>query len=76
MYLHLALEEAVQTAATTLVTTELLGKAKRTGLAYEHPDGSPLVISTDYFGKVRSKTKLSPGPFENPGPGKLRLKVW
>ncbi len=76
VYLHFVLGAAVQRTAATLVTTELLGKAKRTGLGYENPDGSLLVISTDYFGKTRSKTKPTPGPFEDPGSGKLRLKVW
>ena len=75
-YLHLTLGLAAQNAATALVTTELLGKAKRTGLTYENADGSPVVISTDYFGQRRSETRPSAGPFENPGPSELRLKVW
>ena len=44
--------------------------------AYENPDGTPLKIDTDYFGKKRSQTNPSAGPFENPGEGKLTLKVW
>jgi len=63
-------------ADTAQVTTALLGKAKVPGVAYENPDGSPLKISTDYFGKKRSKGDPTPGPFENCGAGPVRLKVW
>jgi hypothetical protein len=63
-------------ANTTPVTTALLGKAKIPALAYENADGSPLRIDTDYFGKKRSKTNPTPGPFEKPGNGPLLLKVW
>jgi alpha-L-arabinofuranosidase len=58
------------------VTTELLGKPKIPGLAYENPDSSPLKISTDYFGKLRSKPNPTAGPFEQPDAGDLKLKVW
>jgi hypothetical protein len=75
-YVQVTLDEAVEKAATTLVTTDLLGKAKIPGLPYEHPDGSPLKIDTDYFGKPRNAAKPTAGPFENPGTGPLKLKVW
>ena len=58
------------------MTTELLGKAKIPGLPYENPDGSPLKIDTDYFGKRRNEASPTAGPFENPGAGPLTLKVW
>ena len=59
-----------------LVTTELLGKAKISGMAFENPDGSPLKIDTDYFGNKRNASNPFPGPFAMPEGGKLRLKVW
>lgn len=61
-----------------LVTTKLLGKAKVPNCAYENPDGSPLHINIDYFGKKRDEKNPFPGPFENPGPGvvQLQLKLW
>ena len=59
-----------------LVTTDLLGKAVIPGLPYENPDGSPLEIDTDYFGKKRNMSNPSSGPFEQPGEGDLRIKVW
>jgi alpha-N-arabinofuranosidase len=76
VHLHLTLDQAVQKSNTALVTTALLGKAKIPGLPFENADGSPLVIDTDYFGKTRDKAKPSAGPFENPGVGKLKIKVW
>ena len=74
--LKLTLDLAVRQAATTLVTTELLGKAKAAGLAYENADGSPLVIDRDYFGKQRDLANPTAGPFENPDKGKVVWKVW
>ena len=59
-----------------LVTTELLGKAKIPNLPYVNPDGTPLKIDSDYFGKQRDQGNPSAGPFEDPGKGKLNLKLW
>jgi alpha-N-arabinofuranosidase len=59
-----------------LVTSERLGKAGISGCAFENPDGSPITIGTDYFGKPRSVANPTPGPFEAPGTGMLTLKVW
>lgn len=76
VYLHLALGLAVRKAATARVTTGLLGKARIPSLAYENADGSPLIVDSDYFGKKRDRATPSAGPFENPGQGDLKLKVW
>jgi hypothetical protein len=59
-----------------LVTTDLLGKATLPNQAYELPDGSPLKIDSDYFGKPRDPANPFPGPFEIPACGPLKLKVW
>ncbi|HOW69496.1 MAG TPA: carbohydrate-binding protein [Phycisphaerae bacterium] len=58
------------------VTTDLLGKAAIPNLPYERPDGSPIRIDTDYFGKPRKEVNPSPGPLENPGAGRITIKVW
>jgi len=57
-----------------LVTTELLGKTKVADCAYDNPDGSPLRIDTDYFGKPRNAANPTVGPFEAPAGGSI--KVW
>ncbi len=59
-----------------LVTTQLLGKAVIPDQAFENPDGTPLRIDTDYFGKKRNEKNPFPGPFEIPQGGKQILKVW
>lgn len=63
-------------AKRQLVTTELLGKVKVPDCAFENADGSPLRITTDYFGKKRDEENPMPGPFETPGTGLLSTKVW
>jgi hypothetical protein len=74
--LHLTLGKSLRNTATTRVTTQRLGKAKIPGLPYVNPDGSPLEIDTDYFGKRRNPSNPRPGPFEKPGTGALTLRVW
>ena len=59
-----------------LVTTELLGRVELPGQGYTNPDGTPLKIDADYFGKPRNSANPYPGPFENPGTGVLDLAVW
>lgn len=67
---------ALKQARTTLVTTELLGRARIPGVRYENADGSPLQVDRDYFGKPRHKTRPTAGPFEKAGAGPLTLRVW
>jgi hypothetical protein len=76
VHLHLAWDPAMRNPNTVLVTTDLLGKAKVPGLAYEKADGSQLKVDSDYFGKRRSTVNPTAGPFEEPGQGDLSLKVW
>ena len=77
IYLHLTLDKSwPEKPPRQLITTERLGKATIPDLPYEQPDGTPLKIDTDYFGKKRSEANPTAGPFENQGEGKLKLKVW
>ena len=76
VYLYITLDNSFKSLNNKLVTTQLLGKALIPGQAYENPDGSPLKIDTDYFGKKRNDKNPTAGPFENPGEGRLSLKVW
>jgi len=74
VYLKVNSGHVLSKAATTLVTTELLGKAKIPGVGYENPDGSPLKVDADYFGKKRNVARPGAGPFETVSEGDL--KVW
>jgi len=75
-YLQLVWDKALGDRARRQVTTEILGKAAIPDLPYEQADGSPLRIDVDYFGKKRNGSNPTPGPFEAPGAGPLKLKVW
>lgn len=76
-YLPLARDPAWATEQPRkLVTSELLGKAVIPDLPFENPDGSPVKIDTDYFGKKRDSNNPFPGPFENSTAGSQTLKVW
>jgi len=76
VYLHVNLGEGVRKAATACVTTEKLGKARITGLAYENADGSAVIVDSDYFARKRDRVNPSAGPFEQPGQGEISVKVW
>lgn len=76
-YLTLSTDKSWPDAAKCkLVTTALLGKAKVPDCAYENPDGSPLKIAADYFGKKRDNKNPFPGPFEKVSSGQQEIKVW
>jgi alpha-L-arabinofuranosidase len=76
MYLHSTLGKSLKKAETTFVTTKLLGEARIPGLPYVNPDDSPLNLDRDYFSHRRNQSRPTPGPFEKPGEGELRLRVW
>jgi alpha-N-arabinofuranosidase len=74
-YLEIALNGSLAGKTRRLVTTDVLGKAVIPDLPYERPDGSPIRIDSDFFGKKRATTNPTPGPFEAPGAGPLRIKL-
>lgn len=56
------------------ITTEILGKTKVSKAKFEYPNGDPLIIDVDYFGKKRNSNNPTPGPFEKIN--KTEIKVW
>jgi alpha-N-arabinofuranosidase len=76
VFVHFTVGPELEQAVTTLVTTGVLGKAVIPNLPYENPDDSPLTLDTDYFGAKRNAARPTAGPFEHPGQGDLKLKVW
>jgi hypothetical protein len=76
VYLYIKLDRSWQVLNSTIVTTKRLGLAAVPKLAYENADGTPFTVNIDYFGRKRNASNPFPGPFENPGKGKLVLKVW
>ncbi len=67
-------EESAQ--KRSIVTTELLGKAKVPDAPFENPDGTPYRLDTDYYGKERNPEYPAPGPFAAQGDKDIYLKVW
>jgi len=75
-YLYFSCNPSWSGEKTQMITTKLLGKAKIPKAAFDNPDGTPLKIDSDYFGKKRSEVNPSAGPFEKPGEGEIKLKIW
>ncbi|HKN21908.1 MAG TPA: right-handed parallel beta-helix repeat-containing protein [Terracidiphilus sp.] len=77
LYLEMRFDKQwIDQPARKLVTTAFLGKVVIPDLPYEQPDGKPIRIGNDYLGKSRSESNPMPGPFERPGIGDLKIKVW
>ncbi|MBN2138271.1 MAG: carbohydrate-binding protein [Sedimentisphaerales bacterium] len=75
--LHIAIERVwSEEQSRKLVTSDMLGKAKISGLRYEQPDGSVHRIDTDYTGRKRDTNNPFPGPFEPARHGRQVFKVW
>ena len=76
IFLEMNFDGKITEMKNQLVTTELLGKAKIPNVGFENRDGSPYTIDTDFLGNQRDKKNPTAGPFENPGKGKISIKVW
>ncbi len=74
--LHIATAGIFNQMDCKMVTTKTLGYAFESEAPFENPDGSPLKLNADYFGKRRNETNLGVGPFENLKLGKNILSVW
>jgi len=56
---------------TCRITPQLLGETHVSKLSYENAD-----VISDYFGVRRAEDKPTPGPFQSPAAGELKLEVW
>ena len=63
--LNLNLPPSVLQAKCPPITSKLIGKVPLAEMFMEHPDGAPLDITTDYFGKAIDPAKVKPGPFQS-----------
>ena len=76
VYLEMTLDSGMTASGQTLVTSDRLGKAVVTDASFVNPDGSAIEFNTDYTGATRDPGSPSAGPFEKPGAGRVRIKVW
>jgi len=60
----------------SVVTTEVLGKAKVPDAPFENNDGTPYRLDKDYSGKTRNADNPAPGPFSVQGGKQIQIKVW
>ena len=75
VWLGLTVDPALVAAAGRSVTADRLGVAFEPEVPFEHPDGSPLDVDTDYFDTARGSTP-TPGPFQALEPGRQAIRVW
>lgn len=71
----ITVDNAVNQARTSIVTTDSLGKTYYSNGYYENPDGTKLAVDKDFFGKARS-ARPTPGPFEGLKTGENVFQVW
>jgi alpha-N-arabinofuranosidase len=74
-YLEIAFDPIWLKQKRILVTSQTLTKARVPNLPYENVDGSTLRIDTDYNGRKRNISNVSPGPFEINVSGKQKIKL-
>jgi hypothetical protein len=76
VYLQMSFSQGLIGRQTRLITSDILGKARIPKARFENPDGSDMKADSDYFGKKRPENNPSAGPFESPGQGTNKWKVW
>jgi len=76
VFLDVTMDKNWLTQKRVLVTSDILPNALIPDLPYVNPDGSPIIINTDYFGTKRNIDNPSPGPFEITSSGKQTIQVW
>ncbi len=76
IFLIMHFDKSIVKMKNQLVTADLLDKSKVSNQGYTNPDGSGITIAKDYFGNKRNTGNPTAGPFETPGTGKIKLKVW
>lgn len=75
VYLSFDFGDALQEVDCVEVTTDSLGIAFEPELPFENPDGTPLCMEHDFFGRKRPAGHGTVGPFEGIGAGPQRIKV-
>ena len=60
----------------SLISSEYIGILPVPKMAMEHPDGTPLDITTDYSGNSIDPDHVKPGPFQQIQKGENVFEVW
>jgi len=75
VYLHITLPEELEKIGTAIQTTKTLQRVRMANADFTNPDGSEVILDTDYFGNKR-KADSAIGPIANWSAGENRIKVW
>ncbi len=73
--LSLTLDDAIRHPRTIPVDSAALGATLVSRQGFVNPDGTPLAVDRDFFGKPRDRKQPTAGPFEKPGTGALVLPL-
>ncbi len=76
VYLEMNIDSLITESCQTLITTTRLGTTMFVNAPFMNPDGSKIEITTDYTGAKRNPGSPSADPFEKPGIGRIKIKVW
>ena len=74
--LELDLPPAAMEGEHPLITSKMIGKVPLADMPMEHPDGKPLDIASDFFGRPVVRTRVLPGPFQDLHEGKNNFTLW
>jgi alpha-L-arabinofuranosidase len=75
VYLSLELPEDIETFLGEIQSTNTLERVRIVDAEFENPDGSEVVLNTDYFGNLREEKSVI-GPIANLKAGRNYLKIW
>lgn len=74
VYLNITLPDSFGSYTCPVLDTKTLGRVRIVDADYENPDGSPLILDTDYFDIKEDKDTVT-GPITGLTAGKNRIKV-
>jgi len=70
------LSQAVFDSTYPQITAQRIGKLSVSKMTIETPDGKPLDIATDYYGRPVNASCVLPGPFQGIAAGKNTFRLW
>jgi alpha-N-arabinofuranosidase len=70
------LDELVFDPAHPRLSSAVIGRLPVPNMTIETPDGQPLHIAADYFGKEIPAARIAPGPFQGIQAGANRFRLW
>jgi len=76
IYLYLKISNDFTVKENKIISSSDFGEAMVPSAIFDNPDGTPIIINTDYFNKYRIWNRNTAGPFANLTLGDNRIKFW